>query len=126
MCNSLESSDTHQTGDLADGDCDGGTGHETTYGGGGNEFDNPTNPQKAYAKDDEPLEKNYERFDFFWKGGTRIYTDESDCCSDLGASPLVGMRFLYMFDDLRYGQGHDRHGTDGHVLGGGKELETRD
>lgn len=53
--NSLESSNTHQTGDLADGNGDGRTSHETAYGRGGNEFDDPTNSQKAYSKNDEPL-----------------------------------------------------------------------
>lgn len=33
------------------------------------------------------------------------------------------MGSLHMLNDLRYGQGHDSHGTDGHILGGGKELE---
>lgn len=27
-----------------------------------------------------------------------------------------------MLDDLRYGQGHDSHGTDRDIFGGGKEL----
>lgn len=54
-CDQLKSGDTHQTGDLADGDRDGRTSHETAYARGGNEFDNPTNSQEAYGKDDKPL-----------------------------------------------------------------------
>ena len=29
---------------------------------------------------------------------------------------------LHLLDDLRYGQRHDSHRTDRHILGGGKEL----
>lgn len=36
------------------------------------------------------------------------------------------MLSLHVLDDLRYGQGHDGDGTDGHILGGGKELEGRE
>jgi hypothetical protein len=32
------------------------------------------------------------------------------------------MGSLHVFNDLRYGQGHDGHGSDRHILGGGKEL----
>ena len=32
------------------------------------------------------------------------------------------MLSLHVLDDLSYGQGHDSHGTDRHILGGGKEL----
>ena len=54
-CNSLKSSDAHQTGNLAHSNRDGGTGHETAHGRSGNEFDDLANSQETYAEDDEPL-----------------------------------------------------------------------
>ena len=50
------------------------------------------------------------------------YRDESYGGGNLRALPFVGMGSLHVFDDLRYGQGHDGHGSDRHILGGGKEL----
>ena len=55
MFNSLESSNTHQAGDLADGNCDRRAGHETAYGRSGKETDDPTDSKEAYGKDDKPL-----------------------------------------------------------------------
>jgi hypothetical protein len=119
-CHSLESSYAHQTGDLADGDGDGGTGHETAYGRSGDELDDPTESQKAYAKDDEPLWQRMRGLVQKRRAGT--HRDESDGCGDLWASPFVGVGMLYMFNDLSYGQGHDSHGADRHILGSGEEL----
>jgi len=50
------------------------------------------------------------------------YSDESHSGGNLWAWPSVGMGSLHVLDDLSYCQGHNSHGPDRHILGGGKEL----
>jgi hypothetical protein len=52
---------------------------------GGNELDEPSQPEQTNAKYDEA-------------------TDESECHSNLFRRPLVGMRAFDMFDNLRHSQ----------------------
>jgi hypothetical protein len=71
----------------------------------GNEFDEPSKPEKTDAKDDKT-------------------TDERQSCSNLLARPLLSVGVFDILNDLGNRKRHNRDGTDGNVLGSSKELRA--
>ena len=77
----LESGDAHQAWDLTSHNVDCRTSHEPTDRRCWNELNKPTQAKNAYTEDDETA-------------------DECHSGRNLGTSPLVSVRLLYVFDDL--------------------------
>lgn len=92
---------TEQLGHLTGSDLDGGTSHETSYGGSRNELDDETETQQTDAESDDT-------------------TKEGECtCDDIGG-PFFAV-CLDMLNDVENLERHDSDGTDSNILGGGEE-----
>ena len=99
----LEPTNSHQSGQLSGDDVERGTCHKAADSGRGNEFNQPAKVEKADPKDDEAA-------------------NERDRGGNLGSIPRIGMRFVYVLDDLGDRERHHSDGTDGYILRSGEEL----
>ena len=99
----LETTDSHESRQLARHDVQRGSRHEATDSRRGNELDEPAQMQEADAENDETADKGH-------RG------------RNLRSVPLVGMARVDESNDLGDGERHDGDRPNGHVLGSREEL----